>query len=241
MRHAEQHFLRRRAPGQRPPRLRNFNIAHAFRLVAQGLHRIHPVPPPPLAMDGRRPGRDDFIGLARLALAAAAVFLHHGMQIIHGVQVDVFQFPGLRFDVPRHREIHHEHRPPLAPPQGLLDGPLAEDGQLAAGGTNHDVRGGELFRDVRQQHRLRAEAPRQFPGAAQSAAGDGDARHAGIRQMPGDEVDGFPGAHQQGSGPGQIREDAPGELHRCVSHRHRVLADGGVGAHPFSDREGARE
>ena len=50
---------------------------------------------------------DDDICLARLAVAAAQVFVDDLAQVIDAVKIDIAEFADLRFDVARHGNIHH--------------------------------------------------------------------------------------------------------------------------------------
>ena len=57
---------------------------------------------------------DNRFGLRYRTLAHVESFLHHAAQVIDGIEINVIEIAGFRFDVARHRQIDHEHRPALA-------------------------------------------------------------------------------------------------------------------------------
>ena len=60
--------------------------------------------------------------------ARLAIFPDHALEVVDGVQIDVVQLGDLGFDVARHGDVHHEHRPVLARLERALDRALAENG-----------------------------------------------------------------------------------------------------------------
>ncbi len=127
------------ALGVLPVRLEHINCGQ----LAQALHEVLGA------------SRDQLLGGLGRALATLEVLRNHLMQIVDRVQIDVVQLADLRFDVPRHGDIDHEHRLVLASLQRLFDGALAENRQLAGGGADDDVAVVQLVRDIGKQDRLR--------------------------------------------------------------------------------------
>jgi hypothetical protein len=66
-------------------------------------------------------------------------------QIVDGVEENVVQPADLDFDVTRHGEIDHEHRPVPARLDRALDEPEADDRQLAGGAGDDDVELGQTL------------------------------------------------------------------------------------------------
>ena len=47
----------------------------------------------------------------------------------------------------------------------------------------------------------------------------------------------FPGPHQQCITLAKFRKNMPGKIYRSIGDRNRILANGGIGAHTFGNRE----
>ncbi len=163
------------------------------------------------------------------------------MQVVDGVEIDIVQLADLRLDVPRHGDVNHKHRLVLAPLQRLLYRALAEDRQLTGGGADDDVAVVQLFRDIGKQDCLRPQLRRQRTGALEGTVGDDDFLHALLVQVARHQSDGFASADQQRLAALQVAEDLPRQADRGEGHRHRVLADGGVGPHGLGRAEGGLE
>ena len=88
---------------------------------------------------------------------------------------------------------------------------------------------------------MRTELLGQLTGALQGAVGDDDALDALIVQVARHQADGLAGADQQRLAAVQVGEDLFGQADRGEGHGHRVLADGGIGAHGFRGAEGGLE
>ncbi|MNZ40518.1 hypothetical protein D3C78_580400 [compost metagenome] len=118
---------------------------------------------------------------------------------------------------------------------------LAEDRQLAGGGADDDIAVDQLLGNVGQQYRMRTELFGQGAGPLQGAVGHDDAAHPLLVQVAGDQGNGFTGADQQRLATTQVTEDLLGQAHRGKGYRHRVFADGGVGAYLLGGTEGGLE
>ncbi len=173
------------------------------------------------------------VGLARLRLTAAQVLLNDVPQVIHCVEIHVRQIGHLRFNVPRHGDVHHQYRPMLAHLDRLFHRALAQNRQLAGRGGNHDIRVRQVFGNFRQQHRLGTELLRQFTRPAQRSVGNHNAPHARLDQVPGHQFNRFTGTDQQRIAGRQVGKNMSGEVDRRVGNRDRVFADGGVCTHPL--------
>ena len=184
---------------------------------------------------------DKLVGLARLLVAAAHILVDDLPQVIDAVEVHIAQFAHLGFYIPGHGDIHHQHGAMLAHLDGLFHGALAQDGQLAGGGGDHDIGLQQLAGNFGQQYRLGAEFLRQLTGPPQGAIGDDYAADPGFHQVPGNQLDGFARPHQQGVAVAQVGEYVPCQVDGGVGHGDRVLTDGGVRAHPLGDGEYPRE
>ena len=56
---------------------------------------------------------DDF-GLGNRGAPAVLAGLHHLRQVVYGVQIHILQRLDLKFNIARHRQVHHEHGPVFA-------------------------------------------------------------------------------------------------------------------------------
>ncbi len=86
-----------------------------------------------------------------------------------------------------------------------------------------------------------AELFGQLAGPLQGAVGYDDTLDALVVQVPRHQADGLTGADQQRLAAVQIGEDLLGQADRGEGHRHRVLANGGIGAHGLGGAEGGLE
>ena len=77
--------------------------------------------------------------------------------------------------------------------------------------------------------------------ARQSSVGNHDTFHSQLMQMAGDQGNGLARTNQQGLAALQVAEDLLGQAHGGKGDRHRVLTDGGVGAHLLGRVEGGLE
>ena len=86
-------------------------------------------------------------------------------------------------------------------------------------------------------------APAPPPGhwRARGTVGDDDFLHALLVQVARHQGDGFASADQQRLAALQVAEDLSRQADRGESHRHRVLADGGVGPYGLGRAEGGLE
>ena len=164
-------------------------------------------------------------------MTALEVLGDHFVEIVDAVEVNVVELADFRLDIPWHGDVDHEDRLVLAQLQGAFDRALAEDRQLAGGGADDDVAAHQFGRDVREQHGMGAELLGQSAGAFQRTVGHDDAFHAELVQVAGDQGDGLAGTDQQRLAALQVAENLFRQADRGKRHGHRVLADGGVGAH----------
>ena len=67
-------------------------------------------------------GVDDDFGLCDGGLALVFAALYHAGEVVHGVEVHVVQLLDFGFDVARHGQIDHEHRPVPPRLQRAFDG-----------------------------------------------------------------------------------------------------------------------
>ena len=156
-------------------------------------------------------------------------------------QVGVLEVAHLGLDIPWYCQVDHQDRPVLALLQCMLHRTFAKNGQLAASGRNNNVRVDQLLGNIGQQYRLGAKTLRQFAGTTQGAVGHHHLGNTRFSQVAGHQVDRLAGADQQGTGTAQVREDVASQVHGRIGHRHRVFADGGIGAHPLGNGEYPRE
>ncbi len=163
------------------------------------------------------------------------------MEVVHRIEVDVFQLAHLRLDVARHGDIDHEDGLVATLLERPLHRALAEDRQLAGSGADDDVTVDQFVRNVGQQHGMGAEFFRQVAGALQGSVGNDDTPHALFMEVTGDQGDGLAGADQQGLAAAEVAEDLLGQADRGKGHRHRVLTDRGVGAYRLGGVEGGLE
>ena len=75
-------------------------------------------------------------------------------------------------------------------------------------------------------------------GEALGLRGNDDALDPLLVQVPRHQADGLAGTDQQRLAAVQVAEDLLGQAHRGKRHRHRVLADRGIGAHGLGGAEG---
>ncbi|MNG89244.1 hypothetical protein D3C79_481020 [compost metagenome] len=229
------------AVGQQALGLLQFFVAQALALLAIGLEHVHRGQLAQAQHEVFGPHRHQLFGSLGRALAALEVFRHHVVQVIDSVQVDVVQFADFGFDIARYGNVDHENRLVPALFQRALDRTLAEDRQLAGGGADDDVAVGQFLGDVGQQNGVRTELLGQDAGPLKGTVGHDDAAHALLMQVAGDQGDGFAGTDQQGLAAAQVAEDLLGQADRGKRHRHRVFADGSVGAHLLGGTESGLE
>ena len=77
-------------------------------------------------------GVDDGFGLGHGGLALFASGLHHGGEVIDGIEVDVVQTRDFGFDVARYRQVHHEHGAALAGLERAFNRTLERGEKLAS-------------------------------------------------------------------------------------------------------------
>src|SRR5262249_53140670 len=107
---------------------------------------------------GFRPGRqfrsernstlaDDRLAFGEFLFAIADVFADDGLEVVHVVEVNVFEFLDVRIDVARNSDIDQEQRPISARRHDGRDILAAQNG---LGGT------GRTYKDIRLNHPIEA-------------------------------------------------------------------------------------
>ena len=106
--------------------------------------------------------------------AALPALLHHFVQVVDVVEVDVVQVVDVGVQVPGHRDVDEEQGPLLAPPHHPLDLVPGDEQVPGAGGADEDVGEQKLLRQFFQGDRLAVEPPGQGHAPLQGAVGHGD-------------------------------------------------------------------
>jgi hypothetical protein len=206
-------------------------------LADQG-HRAALAQPVHEALDA---GVDDDLGLRHRRLPAGLALLHHGGEVVDGVEVHVLQGLDLGLDVARYRQVDHEHRAVPALAQGALDRAQADQRQGAGGAAHHDVEVAQPRGQVGQPHRLAAEARGEPFAALGGAIGDGDRFRLAGGEMRRGQLDHLAGTDEQDARLAQVLEELAGQAHGGGGHADGMRADLGGGAHFLGDGEGALE
>ncbi len=154
------------------------------------------------------PRLDDRLGLGHRRLPAVLTGADDFAEVVDGVQENVVELADFGFDVARHRQIDHEHRPMLALLDRAFNHAKADDGQRAGRGGDDDVEVGEQFRQVGQRRRLAAEFVGQVAGAFDGAVDHHQPARFARGKVGGDQVDHFAGADEQHGLIGDRRENA---------------------------------
>ncbi len=80
--------------------------------------------------------------------ALLPVLVDQLLQIVDGKQVNVFQLGDRRIDVARHRQVHHEDRPPAPRADGRLRRALGDERHRARGAADDDVGLGQFLVEI---------------------------------------------------------------------------------------------
>ena len=161
-------------------------------------------------------GFDDRFGLRHCALAHIHAFLHHAAQIIDGVEIDIGEAAGFRFDVTWHRKINHEHRAALALFQGAFNQTEAENRQRTGGARDDDVEFVQLMRQIAETNRAALQPGCQPLRALHRAVCHADRERALRGEVGGGKIDHLAGADEQ-----HVRLVERGKDARCQTHTGR--------------------
>ena len=126
----------------------------------------------------------------------------------------------------------------LALLQGTLNGALAKNRQRTRGGGNDDVDILQVLRNIGKNNAFATPGLSQCLGPLQGAVGHQEIFHAGVRQMPGHQLNGLAGPDQQCLVTGHVGKNMVRHAHRGIGNGNRVLTNGGLGAHPLCHGKG---
>jgi len=178
---------------------------------------------------------DDFLRLPRGFAPGTQVLLDDVAQVVDRIQIDVLEFRDVCGDVPWHGDVDQEHRPVSPAGEGGGDHVAMDQGFGARGRGDDDVRLGQVSRDLVERDGVGVELGGERVGAFHGPVGDHHASGALLVQVSRRQLDGFPGADQQGRLFRQIAEDLACQAHSGECDGNRAGPDGGIRAHLLGD------
>ena len=181
---------------------------------------------------------DDGFGLAGLVASSGEIFLHHFLEVVDIVQIDVVKAVDVGVNVPGNGDIYEEHGAVLADLEHGTDITGTDDGLGRAGRSDDDI---HIFQVLGQ--RLEGDGPPvelggQFLPARQGAVGHDDFPDARLKQMSGGQLGHFSGAHQHGAVLVHVAENALGQLHGRIADGNGAGGNGGFCAHALGYGKG---
>ena len=184
---------------------------------------------------------DDRLGFNHGGLARLEARFDNLPEVVQRVEKDVVEPIHFRFNVARHGQIDHHHRPVAPRLEGALDHAEADDRQRTGGTGNHDIVLGQTLAKLIQTHEIAAKARRQIGAPLKRAVGNGEALRLLRGEVGRAQLDHFAGADKQHLLRCQAVENSRREMHCRGRHRHRVSTDRGGRAHFLGDGKGTLE
>ena len=180
-------------------------------------------------------------GPLRLASALAEIGVDNLLQIVDVVAVHVVERSHGRFDVPGHRDIDEEQRPPAPVVHHALHEVAVDHRLRRARRRHHDVDGPQRGGKLVERHGRTGERARQLLRARPRAVGDIDGEGALIDEVLGGQLAHLPGADEQDSAPREAGEDLLRQLDGGKGDGDRVARDVRFRPHFLRDRKCLRE
>ena len=102
------------------------------------------------------------LSLGHRRLPVGLGVLDHTGEIVHGIEVNVFEGFHFGFNVPRHSQIHHQHGAVLAFFKRPIYSTQSDDGQGAGRTTDDSIEFVEALREFAQVHHFAAKTAGKF-------------------------------------------------------------------------------